>query len=234
MFNPLAKNFNRGVKTAFHLSREVFSGKNFLKRKVCFIFFGFRVERKGLRGEHLSTALLKFYITTQENKLIKISFVNYVFLIFLGDWAKEVWPLANFFRQVEQNCIQRVQTHFDRKNVFWKKSLFQFLTMIDELESFSGSFSGPVIETIFYVSRQCFAGIIFSLEKLSSKAFAEFERKKVGLSGKFSTRSSNLHCTSAKRIFWREFINLAVRNCFLFADTEIKFINPSAKFWSEA
>ena len=60
--------------------------------------------------------------------------------------------------------------------------------MIGEFESFSGNFSGPVLETIFNVSGKTFAGIKLSLKNLSYQAFAEFERKKVGLSGKISNR----------------------------------------------
>ena len=86
--------------------------------------------------------------------------------------------------------------------------------MIGELESFSGNFSGPVLETIIYVSRQYFAGIKLSLKNFFYQAFAEFERKKVGLSGNFSNRVVEPAMYIGKKIILKRVYKLGISKLF--------------------
>ena len=97
---------------------------------------------------------------------------------------------------------------------FLKKSLSQFLTMIGELQTFSGKLSGPVLETTFYVSARSFKGIIFSFEKLSFKSFAEFERTKVGLSGKLYNRVVKPGLYIGKKIILKRVYKFGISKLF--------------------
>ena len=114
MFNHLAKKFSRGVKTACHVSREAFWGTNFLKRKVCYIFLGFRTERKGHLDEHPLTGLLKLYITSTEKQAKQSTFCKFGFCKLSRRLRQDFWPFSKYFptssTEMHSTCLEK---HFD-------------------------------------------------------------------------------------------------------------------------
>ena len=95
----------------------------------------------------------------------------------------------------------------------WKKvlSLFDHDWWIWEL---SENNFRSILEVIFYVSGRYFAGILFSFGKFSSRAFAEFERTKVGLSGKLSNRVVKSALYIGKKTILKRVYNFGISRLF--------------------
>ena len=111
-----------------------------------------------------------FYESTKMNKK-NFSFVNYLFFIIFEDLLWTFGCLANIFRQVQQNCILRVQRSFLMHSDVLNKISMQFLSTSSKSECFQGTLLASFEATI-YVSNH-FQRLCCQLEGFKQNFFGK-------------------------------------------------------------